>query len=149
MEDFNDKKTLPGCYQIEDIFESFQEYQHYLLKALATFQDMKKSRNPSFKAFVPEYLEIEFASIKSPRLYYPRYKSTIVVQLPEAGLSPKQKGTVRAEKLMEYSPLVKIKEVYMGDEFAMRIKILSPEKSKRIVRRNKKKNHSTSQEQGT
>ncbi len=117
-------------YQIEDVFESFQEYQRYFMKALALFQDMKKSRNPSMKMIVPEYLEIEFAPIKAPRLYFPRCKGVIVVQLPEAGLSPKQKGVVRPKKLMEYSPLVKINEHYQGDQFAMRMKILSPEKRK-------------------
>jgi hypothetical protein len=50
------------------------------------------------------------------------------VQLPDAGLSQKQKGLLRAQKLMEYGPLIKINEIYLGDEFAMRMKILSPDK---------------------
>lgn len=118
-------------YQIEDIFESFQEYQHYFLKALSLFQDMKKSRNPSIRLLVPEYLEIDFAPIKSPRLYFPRYKGIIVVQLPEGNLSPKQRGIIRSRKLIEYSPIVKINEHYQGDQFAMRMKVLSPERGSR------------------
>jgi hypothetical protein len=83
------------------------------------------------RAFVPEYLEIDFANIKSPRLYYPRYKGTIVVQFPEANLSPKQKGVIRSQKLLEFAALVKINEVTVGEQFAMRMKLLEPEKSKR------------------
>lgn len=127
----DETKTLLNRYLIEEIFESYEEYRLYLLKALATFQDMKKSRNPSLRAFVPEYLEIDFANIKSPRLYYPRYKGTIVVQFPEAKLSPKQKGVVRSQKLLEFAALVKINEVTVGEQFAMRMKLLEPEKGKR------------------
>lgn len=131
MENAQEKKAILDRYQIEEIFESYDEYRVYLLKALATFQDMKKSRNPSLRAFVPEYLEIDFANIKSPRLYYPRYKGTIVVQFPEANLSPKQKGVIRSQKLVEFAALVKINEVSVGEQFAMRMKLLEPEAKRR------------------
>jgi hypothetical protein len=131
MEKTDEAKALLNRYQIEEIFESYEEYKLYLLKALATFQDMKKSRNPSLRAVVPEYLEIDFANIKSPRLYYPRYKGTIVVQFPEANLSPKQKGVIRSQKLLEFAAVVKINEVAVGEQFAMRMKLLEPEKSGR------------------
>ncbi|MGZ3745077.1 MAG: hypothetical protein ACXVBQ_14540 [Pseudobdellovibrionaceae bacterium] len=131
MENTEKKKAFLDRYQIEEIFESYEEYRLYLLKALATFQDMKKSRNPTLSAFVPEYLEIDFANIKSPRLYYPRYKGTIVVQFPEANLSPRQKGVIRSQKLIEFAALVKINEVAVGEQFAMRMKLLEPEKTRR------------------
>ena len=66
-----------------DIFDSYEEYLSYLKKAYALYQDMKKSRDPSFAKIVPEYLEVEFTkSIKAPRLYFPRNKGVIVVQIP-------------------------------------------------------------------
>lgn len=134
MQDQQDKSIPVRQYLIEEIFEDFSEYTHYLVKALATFQDMKRSRNPSMRAFVPEYLEIDFANIKSPRLYFPRYKGSVVVQLPEGSLSPRQRGAVRTQKLIEYSSLVKINEVSVGEQFAMRMKLLSPEKRPRRSR---------------
>lgn len=131
MTDSSESKSGIERYQIEEMFEDYEEYRTYLLRALATFQDMKKSRNPSFRALVPEYLEIDFANIKAPRLFYPRYKGIIVVQFPEANLSPKQKGVIRSQKLIEFAALVKINEVAMGEQFAMRMKLLEKEKKRK------------------
>lgn len=145
----NEKKasSLIHRYLVEEIFENYQEYAHYLVKALATFQDMKRSRNPSMRAIVPEYLEIDFANIKSPRLFFPRYKGTIVVQLPEGNLSPKQRGVVRARKLIEFSPLIKINEVSVGEQFAMRMKLLSPDKRTRSFKTKSVKRTASSEAQ--
>lgn len=134
MENSGETKGSLDRYQIEEIFENYEEYRVYLVKALATFQDMKKSRNPSFRALVPEYLEIDFANIKAPRLFFPRYKGVIVVQFPEAKLSPKQKGVIRSQKLIEFAALVKINEVAMGDQFAMRMKFFDRTKKRKAKR---------------
>ena len=112
-------------YLIEEIFVDYAEYSEYLLKALSTFQDMKRNRSLSLRTFVPEYLEIDFANIKSPRLYCPRYKGVLVLQLPEVNLSPKQKGLIRSQKLIEFSALIKINEIAMGEQIAMRMKLLN------------------------
>ena len=112
-------------YFIENIFSSFEEYQRYLIEALALFQDQIKKRNPSFKKYVPEYLEIEFVnSIRAPRLYFPRYKSTIVVQLPANGAAPRKRETIRTQMLQRFVAVVKINEIAVAEEIAMRMKIL-------------------------
>ena len=113
-------------YYIEEIFEDFCEYEEYLKKALSLFQNLQKKRSPSFKNYIPQYLEVEFnKSIKAPRLYFPRYEGVIVVQLPDPKFSPKKKGSIRERALMQYVSLVKTNELALGDEFAMRMKIFS------------------------
>lgn len=132
MED-KQQNALGRQYFIEDIFESFQEYQSYLIRALSLFQDQQKKREPSLKKYVPEYLEVEFnSSIKAPRLYFPRYKSVIVVQLPAQGLATRSRSAVRVRSLQLYVALVKVNELAVADEIAMRMKVI--EKKNKIRR---------------
>lgn len=119
-------------YQIEEKFEDFEEYQTYLLKALSMFQDLKKKRSVSFNSYVPEFLEIDFADVKVPRLYFPRFKGTVVVQFPMANLSPKKKGAIRTQKLLEFAGIVKINELAVADQFAVRMMLF--EKRKKFKR---------------
>ncbi len=115
-------------FLIEDVFESFKEYQNYLLRALALFQDTEKKHNPSLRKYVPELLEIEFhASIKAPRLYFPRFKSVIVVQLPlqNTKTSPKRRAAQRARMLIRFASVVKVNELAIADELAARMKIMN------------------------
>lgn len=131
MENTDDIKTYFDRYQIEEMFEDFEEYKTYLFKALSIFQDLKKNRSISFRSLVPEYLEIDFADIKAPRLYFPRYKGTVVLQFPVGNLSPQKRGIIRTQKLIEFAPVVKISELSMGDQFAMRMKLLEKKPLKR------------------
>lgn len=136
MEATNGSKELAigRQYFLEDVFESFSEYQRYLTKALALFQDQEKKRNPTFKKYVPEYLEVEFDnSIKAPRLYFPRYKGVIVVQLPANQLAPKKRAAVRERMLQRFVGVIKINELAVADEFAMRMRVI--ERSHRNVGR--------------
>ena len=137
----DDNSTVIGRqYMLEEIFESFSEYQHYLARSLALFQEQQKKRTPSLKKYVPEYLEIEFdSSIRAPRLYFPRYKGTIVVQLPAERLAPRKKSVVREKMLQRFVAVVKINELGVADEFAMRMKII--ENSKRRRRKSYRGNH--------
>lgn len=135
MQDKEERNHQFDRYQVEEKFEDFEEYQAYLFKALAMFQDLKKKRSVSFASYVPEFLEIDFADIKAPRLYYPRYKGTLVIQFPVASLSPKKKGLVRAQKLLEFAGIVKINELAMADQFAIRMKLFDKrKKSKRFFK---------------
>lgn len=121
----NQSDALGRQYFIEDIFESFQEYQQYLTRALSIFQDQLKKRNPTLKKYVPEYLEVEFDnSIKTPRLYFPRYRGVIVVQLPANRLAPRKRAMVRERTLQRFAAIVKINELAVADEFAMRMKVI-------------------------
>lgn len=116
-------------YLLEEVFESFDEYQRYLSKALALFQDQQKKRHPTLKKYVPEYLEVEFDnSIKAPRLYFPRYKGVVVVQLPSNNLPPRKRALVREKTLHKFVAIVKINEMAIADEFAMRMKIIEKAK---------------------
>ncbi len=126
-----DEKNIPigRQYLIEEIFDSFAEYQSYLTKALSLFQDQQKKRSPSFKKYVPEYLEVEFNnSIKAPRLYFPRYQGIVVVQLPAAGLAPRRRALVRERTLQRFVGIIKINELAVADEFAMRMKVIERKK---------------------
>lgn len=123
----NNEQVVPvgRQYFLEEVFESFDEYQRYLIKALALFQDQQKKRNPSFKRYVPEFLEIEFeSSIKAPRLYFPRYRGVIVVQLPANRLAPRKKAILRERMLQRFVAVVKINELSVADEIAMRMKVI-------------------------
>ncbi len=116
-------------YRIQDIFDSYEDYILYLKKTYSLFQDLKQSKDPSFSKIVPEYLEIEFIqTLKAPRLYYPRNKGVIIVQLPlgkSAGL--KQKEALRSKALITFSAIVKINEKAMAEEFAMSLKLFESE----------------------
>ncbi len=123
----SDEQVVPvgRQYFLEEVFESFSEYQRYLIKALALFQDQQKKRNPSFKRYVPEFLEIEFeSSIKAPRLYFPRYRGVIVVQLPANRLAPRKKAVLRERMLQRFVAVVKVNELSVADEIAMRMKVI-------------------------
>jgi hypothetical protein len=112
-------------YFVEDVFEDFEEYKQYLCKALALFREQDKRRNPTLQKYVPEYLEIHFnKTIKAPRLYFPRYQGIIVVELPDSRIPPKKKEFLRAKALERYAGVVKVNELAVGDEFAMRMKIM-------------------------
>ncbi len=121
-----EKNTSIGRqYLIEDVFSSFDEYQRFLVEALALFQDQIKKRNPSMKKYVPEFLEIEFInSIRSPRLYFPRYKGVIVVQIPANGAAPRSRSAIRVRMLSRFASVVKINELAVADEIAMRMKVM-------------------------
>jgi hypothetical protein len=130
----NEVNDLPvgRTYAIEEVFESFSEYQHYLTKALSLFQDQQKKRNPTLKRYVPEYLEIEFdASIKAPRIYFPRYRGVVVVQLPSNRLPARKRAVIRERNLMRYAGIVKMNEIAVGDELAMRMKLIEKSKQSR------------------
>lgn len=119
-------------YSLDEAFEgNWDLYEKYLRKALAFLQDTKKSRTFSMRDVVPEYLEIEFQDIKSPRLFFPRFKGTVVVQLPSRGLSPRQRGTERERRLLQFAPAVKINEIAIADQFAMRMLIIESAKVKK------------------
>lgn len=120
------KENLIGRqYFLEEIFENFEEYKSYLIRALALFREQDKRRNPTLQKYVPEYLEIQFnKTIKAPRLYFPRYQGTLVVELPDANASPKRKAFIRAKSLERYAGIVKINEIACADEFAMRMKVM-------------------------
>lgn len=124
-------------YLIEDVFESFKEYQGYLLRALALFQDTEKKHNPNFRKYVPEFLEIEFnAAIKAPRLHFPRFKGVIVVQLPiqRGAGSPKQRAAQRERMLVKFASVVKVNELAVADELAVRMKIMREVRRERRAR---------------
>jgi len=125
----NEDGTVGRQYFIEDLFENFKEYQGYLARALALFQDQQKKRNPGFNKFVPNILEVEFVnSIKSPRLYFPRYRGIIVVQLPANRLSPRKRASIRERTLQSFVGVIKANELAVGDEVAMRMKIMERKK---------------------
>lgn len=112
-------------YLIEDIFKDFDEYQRFLVEALAIFQDQLKKRHPSMKKYVPEFLEVEFVnSIRAPRLYFPRYKGVIVVQLPANGEAPRSRSSIRVRTLQRFAAVVKINELAVAEEIAMRMKVM-------------------------
>jgi hypothetical protein len=134
----NERNGLPTgrTYAIEDVFEDFSEYQLYLTKALSLFQDHQKKRNPTLKRYVPEYLEVEFEpSIKAPRLYFPRYRGVVVVQLPSNNLPARKRAVIRERNLLRYVGIVKINELAVGDEFAMRMKLIDKSKKSGVGRR--------------
>lgn len=123
----NDEKqaVIGRQYLIENVFSDFQEYQQYLVEALALFQDQIKKRNPTLKKYVPEFLEIEFVStIRAPRLYIPRYTGSIVVQLPANGAAPRDRGAIRVRMLQRFASVLKTNEMAVAEEIAMRMKIM-------------------------
>ena len=114
----------------KDVFESFEEYVRYLKKAYSLFQDLKKSRDPSFSKIVPEYLEIQFhRTTKSPRLYFPRNKGVVVVQLPlKPEMGPRTRGSLCAKALITFASVVKMSERAMAEEFAISKKLFDMQK---------------------
>lgn len=121
-------------YVLEEIFEDFDEYQTYLLKALALCQDGEKKRNPTFSKYVPNKLGVEFEKgIKAPQFEFPRYKGMILLQLPDQKLSPRKKAVQREIALKRYAAVVKRVEIATAEEIAMRMRVL--EKAKRKASR--------------
>jgi hypothetical protein len=117
-------------YAIQDIFANFDEYQDFFQKALARLKDTERLREPSLQRIVPEVLEVHFSnSIKAPRLRFPRWENSIVVELPGSGLAPKAKGDMREKALRKYVSLVKVNEMACADEIAIRMKLFEPEKN--------------------
>ena len=117
--------SLGRQYFLEEIFGDFEEYQQYLTKALSLFREQDKRRNPTLQKYVPEYLEIQFnKTIKSPRLYFPRYTGTVIVELPDNNIAPKKKAFIRSRSLERYAGIIKINEIACADEFAMRLKVM-------------------------
>jgi hypothetical protein len=121
-----DKKGALGQqYYIEDIFDSYNEYQDYLLRALASLKVQAKNRKPSLHQFVPERLEISFVKkLKAPRYYMPRFTGVIVLEVPDNNLSPQKKAAIRQMRLDSHIGVVKINELQCADQLAMRNKIL-------------------------
>ena len=112
-------------YLIEEMFESYDEYHAYLVRALALFRDKVKRRSPTFSKYVPDSIRVEFLKdIKAPQIQFPRYSGIIVIQLPDQKFSPKKKAALRERALQKYVSVVKRNEIATADEIAMRMKIL-------------------------
>ena len=134
--DENEGIALGRQLLLEEVFEDFAEYQDYVCKALALFREQDRRRSPTLQKYVPEYLEVHFnATIKAPRLYFPRYQGVVVVELPDRKIAPKKKEFLRARTLQRYAGVVKVNELAVGDEFAMRRKIMDTKPGKSRPRR--------------
>ncbi|MBS1983260.1 MAG: hypothetical protein JST16_03735 [Bdellovibrionales bacterium] len=112
-------------YSLEEVFDDYDEYQSYLLRALSLFQDRIKRRNPTFSRYVPDSIRVEFLKdIKAPQIQFPRYTGIIAVQLPDQKFSPRKKAALREMALQKYISVVKRNEIATADEIAMRMKVL-------------------------
>lgn len=112
-------------YRAEDVFDSYEDYIKYMKVTYSLFQDLKKSNNPSFSMIVPENLKIEFKpNIQEPRLYIPRNKGIIVVQLPiEKEVGTKGRDDIHTRAIITFSPILKLNEKAMAEEFAISKKL--------------------------
>lgn len=123
-------------FDIDEIFESFEDYQRYFTKALAVLKGGEKKRNPPFNKVFPEDLDVQFDKhIKAPRYRIPRFEGRIILMLPDRGLSPKKKALIRQMKLDAHIGVIKTNEMACADQIAMRMKVI--EKSQRKPRRGK------------
>lgn len=131
MAEEQESSVVGRQYVLEDVFDDFAEYQRYLCKALALFREQDRRRNPTLQKYVPEYLEVHFnKAIRAPRLYFPRYTGILVVELPDSDFPPKRKAALRERALGRYAGVVKINELAVGDEFAMRLKLMETKRGK-------------------
>lgn len=126
------EKQLGKHIDIEDVFESYDEYQKYFLKALGILKGGEKKRNPAFNKVFPEELAIQFdKSIKAPRYRIPRFEGTIILVLPDNGLSPKKKAAIRNLKLDAHVGVIKVNEMACADQIAVRMKRMESIKEKK------------------
>ena len=117
-------------HHIKDIFPSYEDYKTFKLMALAEFQDMTKSRNPSLRRVIPERVKVTFTQkVKAIQVYFPRYTGFIVIEHPAGKLTIKQRSIIRHKYNILYGPLVKVNEDVMGDAWAIKMKILGKRKN--------------------
>ena len=118
------KKNSERTYIIEQIFDSWEEYKAYYEESSKIFSGKKKKG--ILKRSIRKYFEIEFKpSLKLPRYYYPENSEKIVLQMSSKG----KKGRVKEEKVLklldEHQHVVGTTEIYIRDQFAMRMKLMN------------------------
>ena len=128
-------------FLIEQIFESWEEYQAYYEEACKISVDGKRKKSV-IKKLIRRYFEVEFkSSIKAPRYYYPEDRNSIVLQIPSNQLSSRSKGPRRQKHLDEHQHVLGTTEMYMRDQMAMRLKVMGVKvryKKKKVQQRTQK-----------
>ena len=116
---------------IEQIFDSWDEYQAYYEEALKVFNEGKR-KTGVLKRIIRKYFEIEFkTALKAPRYYYPEDSESIVLQVPTAGIRTRTKGEKRLRLLDEHQHVLGTTEMYIRDQIAMRMKIMGVKVSRK------------------
>jgi len=119
-------------YSIEDIFENFDDYEQYFVKALTRLKDGVKRRVVGIEKNVPERLRVTFSkSIKVPEYYIPRGEGVIILELPDRSLSPRKKAAIAEINRDAHIGVIQINERANADQIAMRMKIFDSVKSRR------------------
>ena len=102
-------------FLIEQVFESWEEYQFYYEEACKVYSKNKKTKNILNK-IIRRYLELEFkSSLKSARYYYPEGSESIVLQVPLRNMKTRVTGQKRIKLLDEHQHVIGTTEMYMRD----------------------------------
>lgn len=124
-EDLSPVPVVTRAYLIDQIFDSWEEYQRFYAEACRITNTERKKRNV-LKKIIRKYFEVEFkGSIKSPRYYYPENSESIVLQIPSSSLEARTRGVKRMRLLDEHQHVVGVTEMYIRDQIAMRLKIMN------------------------
>lgn len=120
----NISKEIERSLIIEQVFESWKEYQLYYEETLKIFSEGKRKKG-ILKRIIRKYFEIEFkSSLKTPRYYYPEDSESIVLQVPSSGVKNLKKDEKRLKLLDEHQHVIGTTEMYIRDQIAMRMKIM-------------------------
>ena len=111
-------------FLLEQVFESWEEYQFYYEEACKVYSKNKKAKNILNK-IIRRYLEVEFkSSLKAARYYYPEDSESIILQIPLRNMTTRGTGEKRIKLLDEHQHVIGTTEMYMRDQIAMRLKVL-------------------------
>ena len=125
------------AFLIEQVFDSWEEYQAYYKEACKIHSEGKRRRGV-LKNIIRKYFEVEFkSSIKAPRYYYPENTDSIVLQIPTSGAKTRTRGEIRLRLLGEHQHVIGTTEMYMRDQIAMRLKVMG--KKVRVTRQSRRK----------
>ena len=117
-------KETERALLIEQVFDSWEEYQAYYEEALKIFHNGRR-KNGLFKNIIKRNFEIEFkTALKAPRYHYPDDSDSIVLQVPSSGIKTRARGEKRMKLLDEHQHVIGTTQIYLRDQLAMRMKIM-------------------------